>query len=115
MRYILLIMGLMMVSFISAQEKKNSVSRNKEVCADTVRIEQPGADKYAVVYKDGLCGLYDLDNKKNVTEIRYTTIKLRNRTDSELGPICVFVFTEGKSKGLLSIFEENNEAVSVYL
>lgn len=135
MRPVLLIVGLMVASYISAQEKKNDVSGENAACVDTVnvdtldlspefeqiplsgysRVEESGADKYAIVYINGVCGLYDLVNQRNVTEIKYTTIRLRNRSDSELGPICVFVFTEGDSKGLLSISEANNETMSVYL
>lgn len=84
------------------------------ICVDTLdRIEQTISKKYAIVYKDSLCGIYDIEGGQNVTELEYSTLRVRNRAVTDVGGITVFVFTCGDRKGLISICEVNNENVII--
>ncbi len=77
------------------------------------KVEKTEAERYAIVYKDSCCAVYDLEREVQVTELQYDTLRLRNRADSEVGPICVFVFKTDGQTGLLSVAEENNETMSI--
>lgn len=77
------------------------------------RIEQTISKKYAIVYKDSLCGIYDIEGGQNVTELEYSTLRVRNRAVTDVGGITVFVFTCEDRKGLISICEVNNENVII--
>ncbi len=77
------------------------------------KVEKTEAERYAIVYKDSCCGVYDLGKKVQVTELQYDSLRLRNRTGSEIGAICVFVFKKDGHTGLLSVVEENNETMSI--
>lgn len=77
------------------------------------KVEKTEADSYVIVYKDSCCAVYDFKKEVQVTELQYDSLHLRNRTDSEVGPICVFVFKKDGHTGLLSVVEENNETMSI--
>lgn len=51
----------------------------------------------------------------NVTDVKYTGLRVRNRKMSEVGGIIVFVFKCGEQRGLISLCEANNEYVSIEL
>lgn len=79
------------------------------------RIVPTDSEKYVIVYKDGLCGIYDVKNSCNVTDVKYTGLRVRNRKMSEVGGIIVFVSKCGEQRGLISLCEVNNEYVSIEL
>ena len=79
------------------------------------RIVPTDSEKYVIVYKDSLCGIYDVKNSCNVTDVKYTGLRVRNRKMSEVGGIIVFVFKCGEQRGLISLCEVNNEYVSIEL
>lgn len=80
------------------------------------KIEQTESEKYVIVYKDNLCGIYDVKSMCNVTDVKYTALKIRDRKmDDDVGAITVFVYKCGEQQGLISLCEANNEYVSIEL
>lgn len=80
------------------------------------KIEKTESEKYVIVYKDNLCGIYDVTNMCNVTDVKYTALKERNRKiDDNIGAIIVFIYKYGEQRGLISLCEANNEYVSIQL
>lgn len=79
------------------------------------RIEPTVSEKYVIVYKDSLCGVYDIKSLRNVTDVKYTDLRTRDRRMSDEGAVTVFVYACGKKTGLISLCEANNEYVSIEL
>lgn len=79
------------------------------------KIQPTESEKYVIVYKDSLCGIYDVKDLRNVTDIKYTNLRVRNREMSDIGAITVFVYECGEQHGLISLCEANNEYVSIEL
>lgn len=79
------------------------------------RIEPTVSEKYVIVYKDSLCGVYDIKSLRNVTDVKYTDLRTRDRRMSDEGAVTVFVYACSKKTGLISLCEANNEYVSIEL
>lgn len=79
------------------------------------KVEHTKSEKYAIVYKANLCGIYDKEKKCNVTEINFLSLRVRNRAMTEVGPITVFIFTAGERKGLITLNEADNEMMMFVL
>lgn len=79
------------------------------------KIQPTESEKYVIVYKDSLCGIYDVKNLRNVTDIKYTDLRVRDRKTSDIGTFTVFVYKCGEQHGLISLCEANNEYVSIEL
>lgn len=117
--------GLLLLSFgvpaLMARQadvlRKDSLRIEKQISQIHYdKIEQTESEKYVIVYKDNLCGIYDIKNMCNVTDVKYTALKVRDRKmDDDVGAITVFVYKCGEQKGLISLCEANNEYVSIEL
>lgn len=70
-------------------------------------------DRYVVVYKDGMCGVYDLEKEENVTLIEYNTLDFGYRKDFEKRRFIFFRFRQGRHKGVLGISEDTNRFVKI--
>ena len=68
---------------------------------------------YSIVYKDGKCGIYDLKNKANITNIQFTKLRIKDRIETERGPIALWTYWLGGQRGLLGVFENGNMFMSV--
>lgn len=112
---ILVWMALACMPTLFAQQKESmadSVQATRQLSlSEFDRVEPTESEKHVIVYKDSLCGIYDVKSLRNVTDMAYTSIRVRNRRMSELGPVTVFVYRCGERRGLISLFEENNEYV----
>ena len=72
--------------------------------------------KYAIVAKDGRKGIYDMERHQNVTEIEFRNIYY-SRTDENEDSTLIdwFVVKKGIKKGILCVFEENNDIMSIWM
>ena len=78
-----------------------------DVCAES--------PKYAIVSKNGKCGLYDMIHHVNVTEIAFDELKLLRHSMLESGNnASVFLVVEGAKRGKLSVDEATNNTVYVW-
>ena len=78
-----------------------------DVCAES--------PKYAIVSKNGKCGLYDIIHHVNVTEIAFDELKLLRHSMLESGNnASVFFVVEGPKRGKLSVDEATNNTVYVW-
>ena len=78
-----------------------------DVCAES--------PKYAIVSKNGKCGLYDMIHHVNVTEIAFDELKLLRHSMLESGNnASVFFVVEGLKRGKLSVDEATNNTVYVW-
>lgn len=70
-------------------------------------------DRYAVVYKGGKCGVYDLQKEENVTPIEYDALMygFRKELDDE-GYTLFRLWKEGK-EGVLGISESSNRYITI--
>ena len=77
-----------------------------------VCVESP---KYAIVSKSWKCGLYDMINRVNVTEIAFDELKLLRHSVLENGNnASVFFVVEGLKRGKLSVDEATNNTVYIW-
>lgn len=72
--------------------------------------------KYAIVSKDGRKGIYDMILHKNITEIEYRDLGFSKQTVAEDSAyISLFYATKGIKRGIVSIYEPTNNAVSIWM
>lgn len=77
------------------------------------KMEKTRHKQYAIVYKDSLCGIYDLYNEANVTNIQFTKLRIKDRIETIHGPIVLWTYWLGEQRGLLGMFENGNMFMSV--
>jgi len=71
--------------------------------------------KYAIVTRDDLKGIYDMELHKNVTRIEFQELAFSKQMMMEDSTyVSSFYFKRGIKAGLLSVFEETNSTMSVY-
>ena len=70
-------------------------------------------DRYAVVYKDGKCGIYDLRKEENVTRIEYGYLRFSFRKEMEGEYYTYFFWEEETTQGVIGIAEVNNQFISI--
>ena len=75
-----------------------------------------GNHKYAIVTKDLKKGLFDMEWKKNITEIEFDDIGFAKQTIAEDGAfISLFYAKKGIKCGIVSLYEPTNNVVSVWM
>ena len=78
----------------------------------TVCAENP---KYAIVVKNGKCGIYDNNLHANVTEIAFDELNYLQQMVLENGHVTsMFFVVEGSKRGKLSVDEATNDIVYVW-
>ena len=71
--------------------------------------------KYAIVVKNGKCGIYDNNLHANVTEIAFDKLNYHQQMVLENGHITsIFFVVEGSKRGKLSVDEATNNIVYVW-
>ena len=79
---------------------------------DSLIICSP-ADRYAIVYKDSKCGIYDLTRKENVTLIKYAALTFSFREEMDGDYYTSFSWDEESLHGVIVIAECNNHFVEI--
>ena len=70
-------------------------------------------NRYAVVYKGGKCGIYDLRKEENVTRIEYGYLRFSFRKEVEGEYYTYFFWEEETTQGVIGIAEVNNQFISI--
>ena len=70
-------------------------------------------ERYVVVYKDGKCGIYDLQKEENVTCIEYGNLRFSFRKEMEGEYYTYFSWEEETTLGVIGIAEVNNQFISI--
>lgn len=101
------------------------------LCADTIDFKKPPVPQipirecdclvvvdpmfhYCVVYKNGLCGVYDIKKKRNVTRIEFPYLEYAYRKEME-GQYYTYLtwkIADGRT-GIVGISEQTNEFVTI--
>ena len=72
--------------------------------------------KYAIVTKDGKNGIYDMELHRNITEIVYRELGFSKQTMAEDSAyISLFYGTMGIKRGIISVYEPDNNVVSIWM
>ena len=72
--------------------------------------------KYAIVTKNNRKGIYDLELHRNVTEIVYRDLWFSKQTQAEDSAyISLFYATMGIKRGIISLYEPDNNVVSIWM
>lgn len=72
--------------------------------------------KYAIVTKDGKNGIYDMELHRNITEIVYRDLGFSKQTMAEDSAyISLFYGTMGIKRGIISVYEPDNNVVSIWM
>lgn len=70
-------------------------------------------ERYVVVYKDGKCGIYDLQKEENVTRIDYGYLRFSFRKEMEGEYYTYFFWEEETTQGVIGIAEVNNQFILI--
>ena len=80
-------------------------------CDSIVMIDQNG--RYAAVYKEGKCGVYDISKAVNVTRIEYPWLSAGFRREFE-GSCFTYFYTAYPDKyGVVGVSEQTNEFICI--
>lgn len=72
--------------------------------------------KYAIVTKNNRKGIYDLELHRNVTEVVYRDLWFSKQTMAEDSAyISLFYATMGIKRGIISLYEPDNNVVSIWM
>lgn len=71
-------------------------------------------DRYGVVWKDGKCGIYDITQWENVTNIEYKELWFSFRREIEGEYYTYFGWDEDDTKGVIGVAEVNNTFVAIW-
>ena len=72
--------------------------------------------KYAIVTKNNKKGIYDLELHRNVTEVVYRDLWFTKQTVAEDSAyISLFCATMGIKRGIISLYEPDNNVVSIWM
>lgn len=70
-------------------------------------------DHYGVVYKGGMCGIYDLFKNENVTRIEYSYLWYAYRKEFEGEYFTYFSWEEPETIGVIGVAEVNNQFIGI--
>ena len=72
--------------------------------------------KYAIVTKDGKNGIYDMELHRNITKIIYRDLGFSKQTMAEDSAyISLFYGTMGIKRGIISVYEPDNNVLSIWM
>ena len=75
-----------------------------------------GNPKYAIVSKNQKKGLFDLEWKRNITEVEFDDIGFAKQTVAEDSTfISLFYAKKGIKRGIVSLYEPTNNVVSIWM
>lgn len=110
--------------------RAQTVEQVDTICCDTIDFTNPPtpqiplsecdslvmadlAGRYAIVYKDGLCGIYDITKAENVTRIEYPWLSAGSREEYEGGYYTFFIVAYSENYGVLGVSEQTNEYICI--
>ena len=71
-------------------------------------------DRYGVVYRNGKCGVYDVVNAVNVTEIAFDELGFTKRIKVESGDwVSYFYCVKDDRQGILGVIEETDDSIVI--
>ena len=79
---------------------------------DSLMVSSPG-DRYGVVWKNGMCGIYDISKGENVTRIEYKDLWFSFRKEMEGEYYSYFGWDEDTTKGVIGVAEVNNQFIAI--
>lgn len=79
---------------------------------DSLMVSSPG-DRYGVVWKNGMCGIYDISKGENVTRIEYKDLWFSFRKEMEGEYYSYFGWDEDTTKGVIGVAEVNNQFITI--
>ena len=79
---------------------------------DSLMVSSPG-DRYGVVWKNGMCGIYDISKGENVTRIKYKDLWFSFRKEMEGEYYSYFGWDEDTTKGVIGVAEVNNQFIAI--
>lgn len=80
-------------------------------CDSIVMIDLNG--RYAAVYKEGKCGVYDITKAVNVTRIEYPWLSAGFRREFEGGYFTYFYTAYPDKYGVVGVSEQTNEFICI--
>lgn len=80
-------------------------------CDSIVMIDLNG--RYAAVYKEGKCGIYDISKAVNVTRIEYPWLSAGFRKEFEGGYYTYFYTAYPDKYGVVGVSEQTNEYICI--
>ena len=80
-------------------------------CDSIVMIDMNG--RYAAVYKEGMCGVYDITKAVNVTRIEYPWLSAGFRKEFEGGYYTYFYTAYPDKYGVVGVSEQTNEFICI--
>ena len=73
-------------------------------------------DRYAIMWKDGKCGIYDIGKGENVTKIEFDELQIGRRIELEDGSYSTFFSAcMNEQKGIIGVLEETNQFVAIWM
>ena len=79
---------------------------------DSLMVSSPG-DRYGVVWKNGMCGIYDISKGENVTRFEYKDLWFSFRKEMEGEYYSYFGWDEDTTKGVIGVAEVNNQFITI--
>lgn len=79
---------------------------------DSLMVSSLG-DRYGVVWKNGMCGIYDISKGENVTRIEYKDLWFSFRKEMEGEYYSYFGWDEDTTKGVIGVAEVNNQYIAI--
>ena len=92
---------------------KPSVVQTPLDSCDSLMVRNPD-DRYGVVWKDGICGIFDISKWENVTNIEYKELWFSFRREIEGEYYTYFGWDEEDTKGVIGVAEVNNTFVAIW-
>ena len=81
-------------------------------CDSIVMIDLNG--RYAAVYKEGKCGVYDVSKAENVTRIEYPWLSAGFRKEFEGGYYTYFYTAYPDKYGVVGVSEQTNDFICIF-
>lgn len=73
-------------------------------------------DRYAIMWKDGKCGIYDIGKGENVTKIEFDELQIGHRIELEDGSYSTFFSAcINEQNGIIGVSEETNQFVAIWM
>ncbi|WP_158215013.1 hypothetical protein [Prevotella sp. P4-119] len=79
---------------------------------DSLMVSSP-VHRYGVVWKNGMCGIYDISKGENVTRIEYKKLWFSFRKEMEGEYYSYFGWDEEETKGIIGVAEANNQFMAI--
>lgn len=80
---------------------------------DSIVMADLNTGRYAVVYKDGSCGIFDIMRSENVTRIEYPWLSAAFRKEFEGGYYSYFYTAYPDKYGVVGVSEQTNEYICI--